>query len=81
MLKPNCEDLPLHYMDWGSSFFNFKARGVINDLIKIKKTDFSNLYKYHALFSIVNKKDSGEFKIEIPVSPQIEKLCISQTKS
>ena len=46
---------------------SLNTKNIIQDLNKLKKYfDFSNLNKDHELFSKINKKVLGKFKIETP---------------
>ena len=61
------ENLQLHYMDTNSFVLSVNTQNIIKDLINLKDLfDFSNLNEDHELFSNVNKKLLGFFKIESP---------------
>ena len=61
------ENIQLHYMDTDSFVLSFRTQNVINNLKNLEEIfDFSNLNKEHELFSNVNKKVLGKFKIETP---------------
>ena len=64
------ENLQLHYMDTDSFVLSFNTKNIIQDLHNLKEYifDFSNLNEPsdHELFSNINKKVLGKFKIETP---------------
>ena len=61
------ENLQLHYMDTDSFVLSVNTKNIIQDLHNLKDYfDFSNLNEDHELFSNINKKVLGKFKIETP---------------
>ena len=57
----------LHYIDTDSFVLSINTKNIIQDLHNLKDYfDFSNLNEDHELFSNVNKKLLGKFKIETP---------------
>ena len=69
------ENIQLHYIDTDSFVLSLNTKNIIQDLHNMKEYfDFSNLNKDHELFSIVNKKVLGKFKIETPKNIWIDEF-------
>ena len=72
------ENLQLHYMDTDSFVLSVNTKNIIQDLHNLKKYfDFSNLNEDHQLFSNINKKVLGKFKIETPKNIWIDEFHCS----
>ena len=58
------ENIQLHYIDTDSFVLSLNTKNIIQDLHNLKEYfDFSNLNEDHELFSNVNKKVLGKFKM------------------
>ena len=76
------ENLQLHYMDTDSFVLSVNTKNIIHDLHNLKNYfDFSNLNKEHELFSNVNKKVLGKFKIETPKNIFIDEFIALRSKA
>ena len=61
------KNIQLHYIDTDSFVVSLNTQNILQDLHNLKDLfDFSNLNEDHVLFSNVNKKVVGKFKIETP---------------
>ena len=76
------KNLQLHYMDTDSFVLSVNTKNIIQDLHNMKEYfDFSNLNKGHELFSNVNKKILGKFKIETPKNIYIDEFICLRSKA
>ena len=76
------ESLQLHYIDTDGMFLSMKTKDIIKDLKNLEDIfDFSNLDKYHELFSNRNKKVIGKFKIETPKIIWIDEFICLRSKA
>ena len=72
------DNLQLHYVDTDGMFLSMKTKDIIKDLKKLEDIfDFSNLDENHEMFSNINKKVIGKFKIETPKNIWIDEfVCL-----
>ena len=72
------ENIQLHYMDTDSFLLSVNTKDIVKDFKNLEEIfNFSNLDKYHELFSNKNKKVIGTFKIETPKSVwSVEFVCL-----
>ena len=76
------ENIQLHYLDTDSFVLSLKTKNIIQDLYKLREYfDFSNLNKDHELFSNINKKVLGKFKIETPKNIYIDEFVCLRSKA
>ena len=74
--------IQLHYMDTDSFVLSVNTKNIIQDLHNLKKYfDFSNLKEDHELFSNINKKVLGKFKIETPKNIFIDEFIGLRSKA
>ena len=63
-------------------FLSMKTKDIIKDLKNLEDIfDFSNLDKYHELYSEKNKKVIGKFKIETPKNICIDEFVCLRSKA
>ena len=75
------ENIQLHYIDTDSFVLSLNTKNIIQDLHNMKEYfDFSNLNKDHELFSNINKKVLGKFKIETPKNIYIDEFIVLDQK-
>ena len=76
------QNLKLHYIDTDSFVLSIKTDNLVKDLEHFKEDfDFSDLDKSHQLYSDVNKKVIGKFKIETLPHLEIDEFCCLRSKS
>ena len=74
--------LQLHYIDTDGMILSMKTKDNIKDSKKLADIfDFSNLDENHELFSNINKKVIGEFKIETPKNVFIDEFVCLRSKA
>ena len=74
-------NIHLHYMDTDSFILSANPKDIIRDLKNLEDIfDFSNLDKYHELYSTKNKKVFGKFKIETPKTTWIDEFVCLRNK-
>ena len=83
ILQPNFgqENVHIHYVDTDAFVLSRNTKDIIKDLKNLEDIfDFSNLDKNHELFSNINKKRIGKFKIETPKSICIDEFVCLRSK-
>ena len=76
------ENIQLHYIDTDSFVLSLNTKSIIQDLHNMKEYfDFSNLNKNHELFSNINKKLLGKFKIETPKNIFLDEFIALRSKA
>ena len=76
------ENLQLHYVDTDGMILSMKTKDIIKDLKNLEDIfDFSNLDENHELFSNINKKVIGKFKIETPKNVIIDEFVCLRSKA
>ena len=76
------EKLQLHYIDTDGMILSIKTKDIIKDLKNLEDIfDFSNLDENHELFSNINKKVIGKFKIETPKNVIIDEFVCLRSKA
>ena len=76
------ENLQLHYLDTDGMVLSMKTKDIIKDLKNLEDIfDFSNLDENHELFSNINKKVIGKFKIETPKNVIIDEFVCLRSKA
>ena len=76
------ENLQLHYIDTDGMILSMKTKDIIKDLKNLEDIfDFSNLDENHELFSNINKKIIGKFKIETPKNVIIDEFVCLRSKA
>ena len=69
------EKLHLHYVDRDGMILSMRTENIIRDLKNLENLfNFSNLDEYQELFSNINKKVFGKFKIETPKNIWIDEF-------
>ena len=75
------ENLQLHYMDCDSFVLSIKSENIIKDLKNLEDIfDFSNIDENHELYSEMNKKVLGKFKMETPKNVFIDDFIALRSK-
>ena len=76
------ENLQLHYIDTDGMILSMKTENIIKDLKNLEdKFDFSILGKNHELYSNINEKVIGKFKIETPKNIWIDEFVCLRSKA